>query len=294
MHGGSGATRRKPKPCGEMIEAFQTKGSGTWLIFRTANCVGVIELDGPQNTVRHLQEAARSGQLRPEDFQPSRLGRGAHSRGATVGQQSGSAGRRGAPGGLEGVDVTAFLQVAGQLIYTKILEAYRSEVFVLSRLVQTIPTRLDGERIPGVGRLGDVAAEIHPGMPYPHVGLSEDYIETPSTSKHGLIVPITREALFFDRTGLVLRRAAEVGQILGLSKEKRIIDTVIGATRSYRWNGQTYDTYFQADQGGPWVNALAGNPWWTGRAWIGPKRCLPRCWIRPPASRSSCKPPQCW
>jgi hypothetical protein len=218
------------------------------------------ELDGPQNTVRHLQEALRSGQLRAEDFSLRELAEALIPEGrqwvSSLDPRGGVVLREAS----EGVDVTAFLQVAGQLIYTKILEAYRSEVFVLSRLVQTIPTRLDGERIPGVGRLGDVAAQIHPGMPYPHVGLSEDYIETPSTTKHGLIVPITREALFFDRTGLVLRRAAEVGQILGLSKEKRIIDTVIGATRSYRWNGQTYDTYFQADQGGPWVNSLAGNP----------------------------------
>lgn len=45
-------------------------------------------------------------------------------------------------------------------------------------------------------------------MPYPNIGFSEDYIETPSTSKHGLIVPVTREAVFFDRTNLILSRAA--------------------------------------------------------------------------------------
>ena len=59
-------------------------------------------------------------------------------------------------------------------------------------------------------------------MPYPNVGLGEDYIETPSTTKRGFIVPVTREAIFFDRTHLILQRAAEVGEVLGLNKEKRL------------------------------------------------------------------------
>ena len=71
-------------------------------------------------------------------------------------------------------------------------------------------------------------------MPYPSVGLSEDYIETPSTTKHGFIVPVTREAIFFDRTHLILQRAAEVGEVLGLNKEKRLLDLVIGAANNYK------------------------------------------------------------
>ena len=34
---------------------------------------------------------------------------------------------------------------------------------------------------------------------------------TPQTAKRGFIVPVTKEAIFFDRTNLVLQRAAEVG-----------------------------------------------------------------------------------
>ena len=39
------------------------------------------------------------------------------------------------------------------------------------------------------------------------LGFGEDYIETPSTTKRGFIVPVTKEAIFFDRTHLVLSRA---------------------------------------------------------------------------------------
>ena len=58
-------------------------------------------------------------------------------------------------------------------------------------------------------------AEVRPGMPYPNVGLNEDYIETPSTTKHGFIVPVTREAIFFDRTHLILHLRSRGGRSPG-------------------------------------------------------------------------------
>ena len=156
----------------------------------------------------------------------------------------------------DGVDTSAFQNVAGQVIYSKILEAYQQEAFVVSKLVSTIPTRLDGEKIPGAAKLESTDAEVGPGMPFPHVGFGEDYIETPATTKRGFIVPVTKEAIFFDRTNLILRRAAEVGELLGLNKEKRLLDVAIGAVNNYKWRGTSYDTY---QTSGDWVNELAGN-----------------------------------
>jgi len=216
------------------------------------------ELDGPQKTVEHLSEALAAKQLRADDFSLRDLAE-------TLVPAGGEWVRSLVPrfGGdvnvLEagdGVDVTAFLNVAGQVVHSRILESYSQEAFVVSKLVKTVPTRLDGEKIPGATPLPDGAAEVHPGMPYPSVGFGEDYIETPSTTKHGLIVPVTREAIFFDRTHLVLARAAEVGEVLGLNKEKRLLDLVIGKTNNYKWRGTTYDTYQAA---APWVNVKSGN-----------------------------------
>ena len=56
-------------------------------------------------------------------------------------------------------------------------------------------------------------------------------------------MPVTKEAIFFDRTHLVLSRAAEVREVLGLNKEKRLIDLVIGAKNNYKWKGTTFNTY---------------------------------------------------
>ncbi len=148
------------------------------------------------------------------------------------------------------------MNITGQVIYSKIMQAYTQEVFVMSKLVDSIPTRFDGEKIPGVARIADQIDEVLPGMPYPNLGFGEDYIETPSTTKRGFIVPVTKEAIFFDRTHLVLSRAAEVGEILGLNKEKRLLDLLIGVTNNYKWRGVDYNTYQSAT---PWVNAMATN-----------------------------------
>jgi hypothetical protein len=154
------------------------------------------ELDGAGSTYQHLREALSQRHLRPEDFSLRDLAEQFCGRSwvrALDPRQGGvellDASLLEANG--DGVDVTAFRNITGQVIYTKILEGYRHEAFVASRLVDSIPTRFDGEKIPGVGGLGDLAQEVGPGMPYPTYGFGEDFIETPSTSKHGLIVPVT-------------------------------------------------------------------------------------------------------
>ena len=216
------------------------------------------ELDGPRQTIAHLTESLQQGHLRAEDFSIRDLAEGlvpdGHEWVRLMDPRSGGSVRLLEAG--EGVDATAFLNVASQVIYSKIMEAYSQEAFVVSRLVDTIPTRLDGEKIPGIAGLTAEDHVVHPGMPYPSVGFGEDYIETPSTTKRGFIVPVTKEAIFFDRTHLVLSRAAEVGELLGLNKEKRLIDLVIGATNNYKWLGTTYNTYQAA---APWVNLKTGN-----------------------------------
>lgn len=216
------------------------------------------ELDGAEQTVTHLSEALREGHLKPEDFSIRDLAEALVPDGHEWVRllDPRSAGSVSVIESAGGVDVTAFLNITGQVIYSKIMEAYEQEAFVISKLVDTIPTRLDGEKIPSISRVTETVDDVAPGMPYPHLGFGEDYIETPSTTKRGFIVPVTKEAIFFDRTHLILSRAAEVGEVLGLNKEKRLIDLVIGATNNYKWKGTTYNTYQTSS---PWINSLASN-----------------------------------
>ena len=218
------------------------------------------QLDGAEKTVAHLSEALTTGDLKPDDFSIRDLAEGLIPDGHQWVRELDPRSGRGlaVTEAFEGVDATAFLNISGQIVYSKILEAYNQEAFAVSKMVSTIPTRLDGEKLPGTASIADSNSEVAPGMSYPNVGFGEDYIETPSTTKHGFIVPVTKEAIFFDRTHLVLSRAAEVGEVLALNKEKRILDTVLGIKNTYKWMGQSYNTYYSTAND-PWLNAKSGN-----------------------------------
>lgn len=159
------------------------------------------------------------------------------------------------------VDSALFSNITGQIVYTRIMQAFAAEEYVFSKIVPSIPTQFNGEKIAGITRIGDEAQVVPEGRPYPLAGVSEDYIQTPQTVKRGMIDALTREAVFFDRTGVLLQRCGEVGEFLGLNKEKRLIDAVLDQntiTHRYNWKGTSYAT-FQAST--PWVNVIAsGNP----------------------------------
>jgi hypothetical protein len=173
-------------------------------------------------------------------------------------------------GGGEAVDVTAFSNIMGQIYFTRILDGWQQAGYIGDNLVDTIDTKLDGEKLPWLSRIigaGGTAAgaygpgegePIHPGMPYPEAALAEQYIDTPATTKWGEILSLTKEVIFFDRTGQMLRRAGEIGERLRYNKEKRILDCVIGATNTFKWKGTTFNTYQTA--GTFWTNAQTGVP----------------------------------
>jgi hypothetical protein len=219
----------------------------------------MYETSGAEKTVQHLQEALKTGDLKPEDFSIRELAEATLSP-ERVRQMDPRQGGVCLLEAGDGVDVTAFSNITGQVVQAKVLEAYNQDAFVLSKMVDTIPTRLDGERIPGIGRVSDAVSEVRPGMPYPSLGFAEDYIDTPQTTKRGFIVPVTKEAVFFDRTHLILQRAAEVGEVLGLNKEKRLLDLLIGTTNNYTWKGSLYNTYSSTGTGtapdGNWINQM--------------------------------------
>lgn len=216
---------------------------------------------GAQATCRRITEslqctaAGERGHLKPADFSIRALAEGLVENGREWVQSMDPAYASSVTESMDAVDSTAFSNVTGQLLINAVMEAYNNPAFAISNLFPVISTRLNGERIPGIGKVGDKGEIVEEGMPFPHVGLGEDYIDTPATDKRGLIIPITKEAIFFDRTGLILERAREVGEALRINKEKRCIDVLIGAVNNHKWKGTTYNTY-QAST--PWKNLLAG------------------------------------
>ncbi len=226
----------------------------------------LYETMGAQGACQHLGEALANRHLRPEDFSLRDLAEATIPDGREFVRLLDPMSKAGGIDLMEAadsVDTSAFSNITGQIVYSKIMEGFTSEAFVASTMVETIPTRFSGEKIPGIGQIGDQAEAVDEGAPFPHVGLTEDYIETPVTTKRGLIVPVTKEAVFFDRTHLVLRRAGEVGEFLGLNKEKRILDCIIDGNSTdhqYNWKGTTYATYQSSGDDGPWINEQGSVP----------------------------------
>lgn len=223
----------------------------------------MIEDKGEKFVHAHLSEALQSKQLRPEDFSIQDLwcalvpdGREImetwnprKSGGFEYLQEAGDA-----------IKTSDFSNITGPIIYSKIMEAAQNEEFVFTKIVPTVPTRLSGEKMPGISGLGDQAGIVAEADPYPLAGVTEDWVETPATTKRGFIVPITKEAIFFDRTNLILDRASKVGESLGMNKEKRIIDVIVDENTTagrYKWKGVTIATYGDNSGTHTWDNLAA-------------------------------------
>jgi hypothetical protein len=204
---------------------------------------------------RLLEEFVPSGREIVDSWNPEFGGAGAHAIPAQSNlRESGSA-----------VSSSAFSHITGQIVFSELMERFDDEAFVFSDIVPNVPTKLNGQLIPGYGRMGNVAEVIGEGKPYPRAGLSEDWIRSPQTRKRGLMLDLTREAVFFDVAGNLLEEAGEVGYWLGLNKELRIIDAFVDENATdhrYNWRDTVYASYQTSS---PWdnVTASAGLVDWT-------------------------------
>lgn len=135
------------------------------------------------------------------------------------------------------VSTALFAYTMGQIIYTETMKSYAMPEFIGDKLVTKMVTQFSGEKIPGVTEVGDQVEIVGEGAPYPRALIGECFIETPETIKRGLIIDVTKEAIFFDRTNLILKRAGNVGKFIGINREKRILDVVLGIVTLYKRNG---------------------------------------------------------
>ena len=136
------------------------------------------------------------------------------------------------------INTATFSNITGQIIYSTFLQAFNSPALIGSSLCRTVSTSFSGEKIAGISMLSDDVDSIQEGSPYPRAGVNEDYVETPQTTKRGIMVEVTKEAIFFDRTGQLLDRASKVAETLAMNKEKRIIDAAVGVTSLYNRKGR--------------------------------------------------------
>lgn len=212
--------------------------------------------ENPARYQQHIFEALESKRLRPDDFSVRDLFE------AICGTESlrlidphRKSGGRMLMEAANAVDTSFFSNITGQIMFSKVKEGYDSPEFLWQDLCTTQPTTLlNGERIPGIGEVGDKAETVGEAEIYPEMGLNEEYLDTAPTVKRGMVLSVTKEATIADRTGLLLDRANNLGRWLGVNKEKRVIDLVIGSTNNYKRNGTAFNTYQAAT---PWINTVA-------------------------------------
>jgi len=182
----------------------------------------------PTDAAHGLQESLAEGSTKPCDIELGRLWEelyGHHAYRdvkygdglATVVMEAGDAVMSG-----------TFANITGQIVYSAVMEGYNSEPTVFSNLVRTVQSNKKTEVIPGIGATGDKGTVVPEGSEYPLVGLVEDWITTPEPKKRGMILPITKEAIFFDSTGMLLTTAGKIGEGQAANKERRVIDAIQG------------------------------------------------------------------
>ncbi len=197
---------------------------------------------GPKRTISLLRECLDEGTIKPQEYNLREAAEALVGR-DYVRAMDPSQNTSLLEAGGDLVSTAAFSSITGQIVYSAIMEAYQSPAFLWNELVTTVPTAFSGEKIPGISAIGDQALTVDEGEPYPRVGVTQRFIITPATVKKGFIVPITKEAIFFDRTNLVLERCNKIGESLGLTKEKAVMSIVTGQTNNFDMNGTAYDTY---------------------------------------------------
>lgn len=233
-----------------------------------------VLLEGVGPTVRHLGEALQAGHLSASDFSIRDLAESLITTrdGEPCGREWVQA--RCSPGNGAGlvlmeaddaVDSTAFSNITGQIVYSEVMQGYQQAEYIFPRVGRTRDSKFLSEKIPGLtGITEDLTDDVAEGMPYPAVGFGEDYIETPKTTKKGRLINVTKEAIFYDRTGLITDAARAVGELLGLRREKMLCDLIAGITNNFKWRGTTYNTYQTA---APWINVKATNGITTTDGW---------------------------
>lgn len=175
----------------------------------------------------------------------------------------------------EGVDLSAFSAITGQIAFNTIGKGWNNAEFVGDQLFAPYPTQFSGEKIPWLSNVfgatpGD--GDIHPQMPYPETTLGPRWINTPRVFKKGGILSLSLEFILFDRTGQA--QAAETLEKLGkgirYQKEYMQLRVFMGynptgplttnasGQYAYNLNGVAYGPYLTA--GANYVNAQGSTP----------------------------------
>lgn len=147
--------------------------------------------------------------------------------------------------------INLFQTVTGAVIARRVMDAYDQAAGIGDQLVTVERSSVRNERIPGFTALQG-PREVKEGMPYEEASFGDKYVSTVE-SKKGRLLSITEEAVHFDQTNELLRRAARLGEATRQEREKTIVRGAVDAdynattgTGVYRPSG-TLTSLYQDD-----------------------------------------------
>ncbi len=147
----------------------------------------------------------------------------------------------------EAVSASQFNTIVGTLLSNQVQEAYTPYTKVIEQLVSTFTSTLESDTIPG-GYLNAPLVSVGEGAEYAHVANIKEKYVTIDHDKRGVILDVTEEAVRFDRTGIVMREAAKMGELMGRDDESIGMKVIQDATGYKGWNpgGSQEDLYQNA------------------------------------------------
>lgn len=164
--------------------------------------------------------------------------------------------------GGDAITTANFTAIIGQIMFADKLTAFENPQFIGDQLVDQIPATTGlQEIIPGITSLGDEAENVGENEEYPVIGYNEQYITLPEVLKNGFIMNITEEAIFEDKTGIILENFSKAINSMALTQEKERLRVALGVENTYRRNsGPIQNTYANSHTQGDFDNLIATNP----------------------------------
>jgi hypothetical protein len=147
----------------------------------------------------------------------------------------------------EAVTASQFSTLVGTLLSTQVMKAYNEAAKVADQLVTKFQSTQEVDRVPGAYLTGTLE-DVSEGAEYPHTADVEEKYVTIGHGKRGLILDVTDEAVRFDRTGLVMDRATQLGRRMARDRESRIISVIQDLAGYSAWypSGSTSALYANA------------------------------------------------
>lgn len=160
---------------------------------------------------------------------------------------------------LEEVRSQAFTDVTQAVIINQVIDHFRQVPSELDKLVNAHPSDVREETYAGFGA-SDGPEKVPEGGEYPETGFTDLVTRAPEPDKWGRALYVTAEAIKFDRTGMLLAQAGNLGRRMAYNREEYGLYAVQDAAASYAFYPKVVGLptrsalYHNATAGGAWYN----------------------------------------